>query len=103
MSEKILKFRGGHRLGNFNVTIPLASLQVSKNKLLIRSPFASAELKTSEVIEIKEVIYFPFIGQGIKIVHNKPDLANNVIFWSMKNPESLIEAIKQTGFLPEGQ
>ena len=99
MSEKFLIFRGGHRIGNFNVTMPMSILQVSDKTLKIKSLFASAILNLFEVIEIQEVIYFTFLGQGFKIMHNKPQCSKTVIFWSLRAPEKLISEIIQTDFL----
>ncbi|SOC81277.1 hypothetical protein SAMN06296241_2852 [Salinimicrobium sediminis] len=102
MSEKTLRFIGGHLIGPLSATIPLATLRVSSSKLVIRSFFAAAELKASEVTALKEVIFIPFLGQGIKIIHNQPQLPKTIIFWSLKNPEKLIQAINDKGFVPEG-
>lgn len=99
MKNKIIKFRGGHRIGALNATIPLASLTVSHDTLQVKSLFASAEFNPSEVVTIKEVIYIPFIAQGIKIIHTKPHLSKTVIFWSLKDPQKLITTIEETGFL----
>lgn len=96
------KFRGGHRIGPINATIPLASLKVSGDELIIKSLFAKAEFTPMEVIAIEEVSYVPLIAQGIRIVHANPALSKTVIFWTFKDPQKILTAIKEAGFIPAG-
>jgi hypothetical protein len=41
----------------------------------------------------------PVLGQGIKINHSVDSYKDHVVFWTLRNPQRLIEKIERTGFL----
>ena len=95
-----LKLTGGARIGMANATWPFATLKVSSNKLeLNASIVGDLVFQPSNIKSIEPYTQIPLIGQGIKINHNVDSYKEKVIFWTFKNPESVINQIKQTGFL----
>ena len=52
-----------------------------------------------DIISIEPYTFIPLIGQGIKINHRIENYNPKVIFWTFKNPNSVIGEIKKTGFL----
>jgi len=87
-----------------NATWPFATLKVSRNKLeLNASIVGNLDFQPSNIKSIEPYTQIPIIGQGIKINHNVVSYKEKVIFWTFKNPESVINQIKQTGFLSNQQ
>lgn len=101
MKEKRnIKFIGGSRIGSLNLTIPFASLKVTKGKLELNSAgFQNLIFHKQNLINIEEVYFIPIIAQGIKITHNISEYDKNVIFWSFTNPKKIIDSIKNKGLL----
>ncbi|WP_066433863.1 hypothetical protein [Chryseobacterium sp. CCH4-E10] len=97
---KQFKLTGGARIGRANATYPFANLYVDENILKIDASLAGSLIfQPQDIISIKPYTSIPLIGQGIKILHRVENYKQNVIFWTMKDPESVISQIKQTGFL----
>lgn len=97
---KTLKLTGGARIGVINASMPLASLTVSKEKLELNvSIIGNFVFQSSDIISIEPYGVIPFIGQGIKINHQVATYKKKIIFWTFKNPKSVIKLIKETGFL----
>ena len=95
-----LKFRGGARIGMANVTWPFATLKVNRDKLELNASIAgNLVFQPSNIYSIIPYTQIPLIGQGIKINHNVESYKEKVIFWTLENPEYIINQIKQTGFL----
>lgn len=98
MSE--LQLTGGARIGMANVTIPFATLKVNKTQLeLNASIVGNLTFQASDIISITPYSMIPIFGQGIKINHNVPNYKEKVIFWTFKDPHSVVAQIKATGFL----
>lgn len=99
-----LKLTGGARIGMANATWPFATLKVNRNQLeLNASIVGNLVFQPSNINSIKPYTQIPLIGQGIKINHNVDSYNEKVIFWTFKNPESVIDQIRQTGFLSNQQ
>ncbi len=95
-----LKITGGARIGMANATWPFATLKVNKDKLeLNASIVGNLVFQPSNINSIEPYTQIPLIGQGIKINHNVDSYKEKVIFWTFKNPQTVINQIKQTGFL----
>lgn len=96
----IYQLRGGARIEIFNASYPLAKLIVTRNELklnvLLLGKFV---FKPEDVISIEPSIVIPFVGQGIKINHSVEEYKKKIIFWTFKNPEDVIQNIKNTGLL----
>lgn len=96
-----IKFIGGSRIGSRNLTIPFASLHISKEKLALKSTgFKPLFFSPENLVNIEAVYFFPGIAQGIRIKHNKPEYSENIIFWSLIDPEKIIDSIKKKGLIP---
>jgi hypothetical protein len=95
-----LNITGGARVGMANATWPLASMNVTKDRLTLNAGFVgNLVFRTEDIISLKPYYIIPLLGQGIKINHSIPQYKEKVIFWTFKNPNRIIEQIKQTGFL----
>jgi len=99
-----LKLTGGARIGMANATWPFATLKVTRNKLeLNASIVGNLVFLPSNINSIEPYTQIPLIGQGIKINHTVDSYNKKVIFWTFKNPETVINQIKHTGFLSNQQ
>lgn len=97
---KTLKLTGGARIGMANATFPFATLSVNHNRLdLNASLLGNLSFSPNDVVSIEPYTFLPLIGQGIKIKHKVSSYHQNVIFWSFKNPNWIVEQINETGFL----
>lgn len=94
-----LNLTGGARIGMANATWPFASLKVSRDRLDLNATIVgNLVFKPGDIISIEPYYMIPIIGQGIKINHRIPKYNEKVIFWTFKNPNEVINQIKQTGF-----
>lgn len=94
-----LHITGGARIGMANATWPLASLKVDSERIVLNSGVAGNLIfKADDIVSIEEY-YGILLGQGIQIKHNNPKYNDNIIFWTFKDPDEVIEKIYETGFL----
>lgn len=99
MNEKFT-LTGGARIGTANATFPFADLYVDKDVLKINASIVgNLVFQPKDIISIKPYKSIPIIGNGIKIIHSVENYKSEVLFWTFKNPETVIEAIEKTGFL----
>ncbi len=95
-----LEITGGARIGMVNATWPFATLIVTKDKLeLNASILGNFVFQPEDIISIDTYMMIPLLGQGIKINHRIANYNSKVIFWTIKDPSSVVNQIKQTGFL----
>ncbi len=94
------KLTGGARIGMANVTWSFATLRVSKNKLELNASIAGKLVfQPKDVISIDAYNTIPLLGQEIKINHRIANYSKRVIFWTCKDPSTVVNQIRQTGFL----
>lgn len=86
---------GGH-FGNINWTIPFVRVSCYRNFVAIRCWNCKFVLKIGDVQRINKE---GFVSDGIRIVHNRYDLPDNLIIWP-RNISKLIEAIESSLRLP---
>lgn len=99
MNEKFT-LTGGARIGMANATFPFADLYVDKEILKINASIVgNLVFQPKDIISIKSYTSIPIIGNGIKINHRIENYDSEVIFWTFKNPNSVISEIEKTGFL----
>lgn len=95
-----LQLTGGARIGMANATFPFATLKVNKERLeLNASIVGNLTFQASDIISIEPYMMIPILGQGIKISHNVAHYKERVIFWTFKDPYSVVRQIQETGFL----
>ncbi len=95
-----LQLTGGARIGMANATFPFATLKVNKDRLeLNASIVGNLTFQASDIISIEPYTMIPILGQGIKINHNVANYKERVIFWTFKDPNSVVRQIQETGFL----
>ena len=91
---------GGARIGKANASYPFADLYVDKEILKINASIVgNLMFQPKDIISIEPYTFIPLIGQGIKINHRIENYNPKVIFWTFKDPNSVIGEIKKTGFL----
>lgn len=99
MNEKFT-LTGGARIGMANASYPFANLYVDKNVLKIdASIVGNLVFQPKDIIELKPHMAFPVIGNGIKVIHRIEKYNSEVIFWTLKDPKTVIREIEKTGFL----
>ena len=99
MREKFTS-TGGARIGMANASYLFADLYVDKELLKINASIVgNLMFQPKDIISIKPYTFIPLIGQGIKINHRIEKYNPKVIFWTFKDPNSVILEIKKTGFL----
>ncbi|CAD0008885.1 hypothetical protein [Flavobacterium salmonis] len=99
MTEKFT-LTGGARIGMANASFPLADLYVDKEVLKINASIVgNLVFQPKDIISIEAYSSVPIIGNGIKINHRIEKYNSKVIFWTFKNPTTVINEIKKTGFL----
>ena len=90
---------GGARIGWANATYPFASLFVDKDILTINASIVgNLVFRPQDVISI-EPYKISILGKGIKINHRIENYNSKVIFWTFKDPNFVINEIKEVGFL----
>jgi hypothetical protein len=89
------KSTGGVRIGWINASWPLAELSVSPGALKLRTLIGTYTFTPEQVVRIEPYGSIPILYRGIRIVHSNPDCPSSVIFWCLRNPERLIERIRQ--------
>lgn len=99
MSDKFT-LTGGARIGKANASFPFANLYVDKEIIKINASIVgNLVFQPKDIISIKPHTSIPIIGNGIKINHRIASYNSEVIFWTFKNPDSVISEIEKTGFL----
>lgn len=94
-----LEITGGARIGLANATWPFATFKVSKDKLeLNASIVGNLVFLPKDIISIEPYTKFTFIGKGIKINHRITNYDSEVIFWTLQDPLTVINQIRQLGF-----
>ena len=90
---------GGARIGWANATYPFANLFVDKDILTINASIVgNLVFRPQDVISI-EPYKISILGKGIKINHRIENYNSKVIFWTFKDPNFVINEIKEVGFL----
>ena len=78
----------------------LQKLYVDKETLNINALLlGDLEFQSQDIISIEPITKVPILGQGIKIIHRLEKYNPEVIFWTFKDPNSVIDEIRKTGFL----
>lgn len=96
---KELKLTGGARIGMANATFPFATLKVNKDQLELNATIVgNLTFQSSDVISIEPFTKVPLLGKGIRIHHNVANYKKEVIFWTFKDPNSVVDLIHETGF-----
>jgi hypothetical protein len=96
-----LRRTGGGMAGWVNATWPLATLQVTSERLVLRfALLGTYEFSPEQVIEIRPLTWIPVLGWGVRIVHVLRDRPGLLIFWCLGRPSRLVERIRAVGFVP---
>ena len=100
MSET--SYRGGARIGWVNASWPFARLTVSADKLALAS-LGTYEFSPLQVVSVEPYGSIPLLSSGIRIIHNRADYPEKIIFWCMGNRSRVLAEIGQSGFSPKGR
>lgn len=92
-----LKYTGGALIGMFNATWPFATLTVTQEKLELNATILGKYTFFShDIISIEP--YSVFLSKGLKIIHRVPTYKEEIIFWTLKDPDLIISKIEKIGF-----
>jgi hypothetical protein len=101
---ELVDITGGARVGGLNATWPLAKLTASPNQLVLRLRLGGTySFSPADVVTLEPYGRIPVLGQGVRIVHSRVDYPERLIFWYLRDPESLIRRIDAAGFRPSAQ
>ncbi len=90
---------GGARVGSFNASFPLAAISATQDQLRLKVAIAGEyTFRPGEVVSIDRHTLISILGWGIKIVHNKKEYPDNIIFWTLGSPAKALSGIAATGF-----
>ena len=98
MKTAEVKFSGGAEIGRSNSTWPIGKLWLDRGFLIISSGSNSCKFSPDQVISLS--IANRFLSSGIQITHNNNKYPPKVIFWTMGNPQKIINEISSNGFIP---
>ena len=90
MSET--SYRGGARIGWVNASWPFARLTVSADKLALAS-LGTYEFSPLQVVSVEPYGSIPLLSSGIRIIHNRADYPEKIIFWCMGNRSRVLAEI----------
>jgi hypothetical protein len=92
---------GGARVGWTNASWPLAKLSAVPDQLTLSIRLLGTyRFEPEEVLTIEKYVRIPVIAWGIRIHHCKSDCPQRVIFWCLGNPDTALQGIRSSGFLP---
>ena len=99
--SKEIKCTGGARIGFVNATWPFATLLVNRDGLKLNATLIGKySFSPDQIISLDKYSIIPILGSGIRISHNIPEYPQNIMFWCFGNPQTLLDEISQTGFMP---
>jgi len=94
-------FRGGASVGWVHASWPLAQLVIGRNRIVLTG-IGHYEFTPDEIVEIRPYGSIPILNWGLKIVHNRLDCPEQIVFRTLGNRQRLSDAIEQSGFVPNG-
>lgn len=93
--------RGGAQIEWVSASWPLARLSATATVLSVSgSIMGSYSFTPEQVVSLEPHGSLPILGRGVRIVHSNPNYPSKIVFWCFRDPEGLIEDIRQVGFLP---
>ncbi len=94
--------RGGAQFGWVNASWPLARISATPECLSVGVGILwNYTFTPNQVSKIERYGFIPFLSQGIRVRHQVPEYPQRIIFWSIGNPETIIEGIREAGFVPD--
>jgi hypothetical protein len=101
--EKAFQKTGGAQIGWVNASWPLAQITSSHDTFSIRARMLGTYSFTpDQVTSIERYVLFSLIASGIRVRHLVPGYPQRIIFWSLSDPEILLNGIRDSGFVPAG-
>lgn len=92
------KYTGGARIGNSNATWPFATLTVSKDRLDLNATIlGNYSFTRDDIISLEP--HSGILSDGVRIIHKVPNYKEKVIFWTLGSAKTIINEIKNIGFL----
>lgn len=95
----MLSFVGGSRVGWLNASFPLARFHVSENELVLNTLGREIRFAPEDVVRVERVTWLPVLASGVRIVHTRSDVSEQVIFWHLRSPNRILSAVAETGFV----
>ena len=92
-----LKFRGGGQIGRIRSSWPFVTLTVRRDRLVLSVPLAgTCTFEPKDIVAIEPIP--DLLARGLRIRHRVATYKENVEFLTFRDPRSILEAIRQTGF-----
>lgn len=98
-----VSFRGGAVIGLFSATWPFARLSVDEQRLRLSGIIQTLEFKPDEIVALQASSPLLPLCSQLRIVHNRQDSPEKVIFLCMGRGQPLLDKIVGSGFHPAGQ
>jgi hypothetical protein len=98
--DAIYTARGGVRAGGVNATWPFAKLTASPSQLKLATLIGTYEFAPNEVVSLETYGVIPVFSRGVRIAHARADYPSKIIFWYLGSPDSVIDGVRGSGFLP---
>ncbi|OAV45358.1 hypothetical protein [Lewinella sp. 4G2] len=91
---KDLSYTGGARVGMMNASFPLAKLFVEDGALNLNVLLLGKHrFLQSQITALQHVTNAVGLGKGIKIEHTHPTYSNELIFWTLSDPDKILDEI----------
>lgn len=97
-----LAFLGGAQVGSTLPTWPLARLTVSADTVAL-STWGKFEFSPEQVVSIEPHGTIPFLRRGVRIVHNRLDYPERIVFLCGARRLKVLGSFAKCGFLPFGK
>jgi hypothetical protein len=94
-------WRGGSKIGWVSASWPFAKLTVAPRQLTL-STLETLVFSPEQVIALEPCGSIPVLASGVRIVHTRSDCPQTVIFWYLGRRATLLERIREAGFIPAG-
>lgn len=101
-AHEAFRITGGVRIAWANASAPLAKLTADESKIVLKvSVLGTYTFCAEEVVALERYSIIPVIAAGVRIVHANSKYPRNVIFFSLKQPDAVLEGIRASGFEPK--
>ncbi len=99
--QQLFTKTGGARIGWVNASWPLAQLSATPDSLTVTARLlGSYTFAPEQVSAVERYVMIPFVAWGVRVRHCVPVYPQQIIFWSLSNPDRVLGGIRDAGFVP---